>query len=71
MFTMEKEITRVYIVITKGLKHQVKVIHLKKSFYGLIQSPRNWFLHLKEKFAEVGCTQSEYGACLLVPDRVI
>jgi hypothetical protein len=49
----------------------VKVLRLNKSLYGLRKSPRNWFLHLKEKFAQVGFKQSEYDACLFVSDRVI
>jgi hypothetical protein len=47
------------------------VLSIKKSRYGLRQSPRNWFLQLKEKFAEVGFKQSEYYACLFVSDRVV
>jgi hypothetical protein len=31
----------------------------------------NWFLHLKEKFTEVGFKQSEYNACLFVSDILI
>jgi hypothetical protein len=48
-----------------------KFLRLKKSLYGLRQSPRNCFLHLEEKFAQVGFKQSEYEACVFVSDRVI
>jgi hypothetical protein len=71
MTTREKERSGVYLELPKGFKQSVKVLRLKKSLYGLRQSPRNWFLHLKEKFAQVGFKQSEYYACLFVYDRVI
>jgi hypothetical protein len=71
MTPKEKEISGVYLELPKGFKQAGKVLRLKKSLYGLRQSPRNWFLHLKEKFAQVGLKQSEYDACLFVSDRVI
>jgi hypothetical protein len=67
----QKESSGVYLELPKGFKQPGKVLRLKKSIYGLRQSPRNWFLHLKEKFAKVGFKQSEYDACLFVSDRVI
>jgi hypothetical protein len=67
----QKERSGVYLELPKGFKQPVKVLRLKKSLYGLRQSPRNWFLHLKDKFAKVGFKQSEYDACLFVSDKVI
>jgi hypothetical protein len=61
----------VYLELPKGFKQPGKVLRLKKSLYGLIQSPRNWFLHLKDKFAQVGFKQSKYDTCLFVSYRVI
>jgi hypothetical protein len=66
-----KERSGVYLELPKGFKQPGKVLRLKKSIYGLRQSPRNWFLHLKDKFAKVGFKQSEYDACLFVSDKVI
>jgi hypothetical protein len=55
----------------KVFKQAGKVLRLNKEIYGLRQSPRNWFLHLKDKFAQFGVRQIEYDACLFVSDRVI
>jgi hypothetical protein len=71
MSALEKEISGVYLDMHKGFKHQSKVLHLKKSLNGLIKSPRNWFLCLKENFSEAGLKQIEYDAFLCVSDRVI
>jgi hypothetical protein len=67
----QKERSGVYLELPKGFKQPEKVLRLKKSLYGLRQSPRNWFLHLKDNFAKVGFKQSEYDACLFVSDKVI
>jgi hypothetical protein len=71
MTPKEKERSGVYLELPKGFKQAGKVLRLEKSLYGLRRSPINWFLHLKEKFAQVGFKQSEYDACLFVSDRVI
>jgi hypothetical protein len=42
----------------RGFGEDGKVLKLKKSLYGLKQSPRNFFLHLKAKLEKVGFTQS-------------
>jgi hypothetical protein len=46
-------------------------LKLKKSLYGLKQSPRNFFLHLKGKLQKVGFTQSENDPCLFMNYKVI
>jgi hypothetical protein len=66
MTAKENKMSGVYLELLKGFKKPGKVLRLKKSSYGLRQSPRNWFLHLKEKFAQVGVNQSEYVACMCV-----
>jgi hypothetical protein len=71
MTPKEKERIEFYLELPKVFKQAGKVLRLKKSLYGLRQSPINWFLHLKDKFAQVGFKQSEYDACLFVSDRVI
>jgi hypothetical protein len=48
-----------------------KVLKLKKSLYGLKQSPMNFFLQLKGKVEKVGFTQSENDPCLFMNDNVI
>jgi hypothetical protein len=46
---LEKERSGVYIQMPRGFGEYGKVLKLKKSLYGLTQSPRNFFLHLKAK----------------------
>ncbi len=55
----------------KGFSQDGMVLKLKKSLYGLKQSPRNFYLHLKDKLEFVGFTQSESDACLFYTERVI
>ena len=43
---MEEE---VYVHMPRGFKIPNKVLKLKKSLYGIKQSPRNFFNYLKEK----------------------
>ena len=47
MSAEEKAQTGVYIEMPRGFKRPGKVLKLKKSLYGLKQSPRNVFLYLK------------------------
>jgi hypothetical protein len=47
------------------------VLKLKKSLYGLKQSPRNFFLHLKGQLEHVGLNHSNADQCLFVSDKVI
>jgi hypothetical protein len=71
MTEKENERSGVSLELPKGFKQPGKFIRLNKSLYGLRQSPINWFLHLNDKFAQVGFKQSKYDACLFVSDRVI
>jgi hypothetical protein len=71
MSEQEHKQSRVYIQMPEGFQTPGHVLKLKKSFYGLKQSPRNFFLHLKEKLELVGFVQSEHGQCLFVSDKVI
>jgi hypothetical protein len=62
----------VYLEMPRGFREPGKVLKLKRSLYGLKQSPRNFFLHLKGKLEKVGfksCTDID--PCLFVSDKVI
>ena len=71
MAAEEKERSGVYIEMPRGFREPGKVLKLKRSLYGLKQSPRNFFLHLKSKLEQVGFTQSESDHCLFLSDKVI
>jgi hypothetical protein len=71
MTELEKERSGVYIEMPCEFGEDGKVLKLKKSLYGLKQSPRNFFLHLKEKLEKLGFTQSENDPCLFMNDKVI
>ena len=47
------------------------VLTLKRSMYGLRQSPRNFFKHLKKNLEIAGFVQSENDPCLFISDNVI
>ena len=47
------------------------VFKLRRSMYGLRQSPRNFFLHLKKNLEKADFKQSAFDPCLFVSDDVI
>lgn len=62
----------VYVEMPKGFSIDGKVWRLKKSLYGLAQSPRNFFLHTKNQLTtKFGFTQSEADPCLFISPDVI
>jgi hypothetical protein len=68
----ERERRGVFIEMPRGFKEPGKVLRLKRSLYGLKQSPRNFFSHLKEKLELVGFESiHDVDPCLFVSDKVI
>ena len=55
----------------RGFQTPGHVLKLKKSLYGLKQSPRNFFLHLKEKLEECGFEQSMADQCLFISGTAV
>ena len=68
----EQQQSGVYLEMTRGFKQPGKILRLKRSLYGLRQSPRNFFQHLKGKLESIGFTsQVNIDPCLFVSDKVI
>jgi hypothetical protein len=67
----EKERSGVYIQMPRGFSRPGHVLKLHKSLYGLKQSPRNFFLHLKGQLEQVGLKQSEADPCLFMSEKVV
>ena len=44
---------------------------LERSLYGLVQSPKNFFKHLKGNLESSGFSQSQHDSCLFISDTVI
>ncbi len=61
----------VFVDMPRGFSEPGKVLRLKKSLYGLKQSPRNFFQHLKTNLEQAGFVSTEIDPCLFVSDRVI
>ena len=58
---------KVYVEMPRGYKYQGKVLKFNTSLYGLKQSPRNFFLHLKT----LEFVQSPADPCLFIrPDMI-
>ena len=56
----------VFVHMPRGFSLPGKVFKLKKSLYGLRQSPRNFFLFLKARLEAIGFMQAiEVDPCLL------
>ena len=49
----------VYVHMPRGFEEDRHVLKLQSSLYGLKQTPRNFFEHLKENLIKVGFTQSQ------------
>ena len=68
----EQEKCGVYVEMPRGYAKPGMVLKLKKSLYGLKQSPRNFFQHLKSKLERVGFEQQvDVDSCLFISDKVI
>jgi Reverse transcriptase (RNA-dependent DNA polymerase) len=68
----EQERSGVYLEMSRGFREQGKVLKLKRSLYGLRQSPRNFFQHLKSKLESVGfIADDSVDPCLFISDKVI
>ena len=63
--------TEVFIEMPRGFTIPGKVLRLRKSLYGLKQSPRLHYTNLKTKLQNLGFTQSEIDPCLFVSDKVV
>ena len=62
----------VYVEMSCGFQEPGKVLELKQSLYGLRQSPRNFFQHLKGKLETIGFESAEeVDPCLFISDKVI
>lgn len=62
----------VYVETPQGFNQPGKVYKLKKSLYGLKQSPRNFYQHLRSKLESIGFEcQTEVDPCLFISEHVI
>ena len=61
----------VFVDMPRGFKQPGKVLKLKRSLYGLRQSPRNFFLHLKGKLEDQEFKQSTADPCLFIRNDMI
>jgi hypothetical protein len=62
----------VFVEMPRGFHEAGKVLKLKKSLYGLKQSPWSFFQHLKSKLEAVGFeSATDVDPCLFISDKVI
>jgi hypothetical protein len=72
MSNEEKARSGVYLGMPRGFHQPNKVLKLKRSLYGLRQSPRNFFQHLKSKLESIGFEANDnIDPCLFISDKVI
>ena len=60
----------VYVAMPQGFQQQGKCLRLRRTLYGLRQSPRAFWKYLVEKMESCGMKQSSLDPCLFVGDRV-
>ena len=63
--------TEVYVEMPRGFSQPGKVLKLKKSLYGLKQSPRNHYQNIKSKLESLNFKACDSDPCLFVSDKVI
>ena len=61
----------VYVAMPKGFEQKGKVLKLKKTLYGLRQSPRAFWKYMVEKMEICDMPQSKFDPCLFVGEKVI
>jgi hypothetical protein len=61
----------IYVEMPRGFKQKGKVLKLKKTLYGLRQSPRAFWLYLTEKMEACGMEQSTLDPCLFIGKKVM
>ncbi len=72
MTQQEKAKQGVFVEMPTGFRETGKVLHLKKSLYGLKQSPRNFFQFLKSNLEAIGFQAAiDVDPCLFISDKVI
>ena len=62
---------KVYVEMPLGFKQPGKVLSLRRTLYGLRQSPRAFWKYLVLKMEEVGMKQSDLDPCLFIGERCI
>jgi hypothetical protein len=68
----QKAKSGVYVDMPRGFSKPGKVLKLRKALYGLKNSPRCFFLHLKDVLKEAGLKQQvDVDPCLFMSDKVI
>jgi hypothetical protein len=65
------KIKRIYVEMPLGFRKKGKCLKLKKSLYGLRQSPRMFWKYLTKAMHDVGMKMSELDPCMCIGDRVI
>ena len=61
----------VYVRMPRGFEQSGKILKLRKTLYGLRQSPRAFWEYIVKKREASGCPQSELDPCLFVSKKVI
>ncbi len=67
---------KVYVEMPLGFKQhgsngEFKALHLKKTLYGLCQSPFAFWKYLTEKLGNCGLPQAPFNPCLFFGEKVI
>ena len=71
VFVQAKINMDVYLEMPWGFSVPRKVWYQKKSIYGLKQSPRNYYLYMKEKLSKLGFHTSAVDSCLFISADII
>ena len=62
---------KVYVRMPHGFRKKGKVLKLKKTLYGLRQSPRAFWKYLVQKMKICGMPQSDLDPCLFIGEKLI
>ena len=62
---------KVYVEMPLGFRKPGKVLSLKKTLYGLRQSPRMFWKYLTKAMGACGMQPSQFDPCLFIGERVV
>jgi hypothetical protein len=68
---LDQEKEKVYVEMRLGFCQKGKVLKLKKTLYGLRQSPRAFWQFLTTAMTNFGMTASKLDPCLFASERVV
>jgi len=63
--------TDLYLEMPRGFSIEGKIWFINRSIYGFKKSPRNYYLHMKDKLRKLDCYPTDTDTCLFISADII